>query len=137
MFKLLYYSTSFTYEGRTITAMDAPNPLQFIDGVSACTYVLYTLQSKERGLALHIFDDRAGRYESSAPCCRCSTAILIDAFDGGDVAAPLQTPMRKRAKSCCIVNCSVDAALCSIRAKSQALTSANGRTAPTEPSTVP
>ncbi|GBP43906.1 Mariner Mos1 transposase [Eumeta japonica] len=45
-------STNFTYGGRSTTATGAPNPLQFIDGASACIYELHTLHTWERGHAL-------------------------------------------------------------------------------------
>ncbi|GBP32491.1 hypothetical protein EVAR_24655_1 [Eumeta japonica] len=44
--------------GRSTTATDAPILLQFIDGVSACTYNLHTLQWRGRGDALRIFHVR-------------------------------------------------------------------------------
>ncbi|GBO98586.1 hypothetical protein EVAR_150_1 [Eumeta japonica] len=52
-----------------ITAMDAPNPLQFINGASACTYELHTLHSRGRGHALSIGSKNAtrARYTESRP----------------------------------------------------------------------
>ncbi|GBP72836.1 Mariner Mos1 transposase [Eumeta japonica] len=47
--------TSFTSDGRSTTATDTPIPLQLIDGASASTYELHTLQSRGRGHAHCIF----------------------------------------------------------------------------------
>ncbi|GBP72350.1 hypothetical protein EVAR_55118_1 [Eumeta japonica] len=55
IFQLLYCSTSFTCGGRSTTATDASKWLEFINGASACTYELHTLDTRGRGHALLIF----------------------------------------------------------------------------------
>ncbi|GBP00351.1 hypothetical protein EVAR_61604_1 [Eumeta japonica] len=44
--------TSLTSGSQSTTETDAPTLLQFINGVSACTYELHTLYSRRRGHAL-------------------------------------------------------------------------------------
>ncbi|GBP23532.1 hypothetical protein EVAR_12813_1 [Eumeta japonica] len=53
MFRLIYCSKSFTSDGWSTTVTDAPNPLQVIDGASACAYELHTIHHNRRSAAIH------------------------------------------------------------------------------------